>query len=261
MAARRMLAVAWSGAALFARLAPLLRLLLPGRSWGGRPHSVPSRSVPARSRSNVLLFSGFALHHSVFARPAPRPGWRGGSRAASTDRPTSGWPACSSSPSASCGSRFQEWRGRPPGWAPWLLHGVQLARTGADAAERGADRHLGARRRSPGARCPSTPSPVARSAPSAASAAPAPAASAPAASASRNQRPVPLAPPSDLPGLGAAGLRRADDDLWAPAVRGNQHAVPDRRDPLRGALPDVRVRPRLHGLPTQVRWRLFPGVW
>ena len=61
-----MLAVAWSGAALF--LGSLLYFAYFFLVQLGRPATVPAEFVPGAVGLNVLLFSGFALHHSVFAR-------------------------------------------------------------------------------------------------------------------------------------------------------------------------------------------------
>jgi hypothetical protein len=62
----RMLAAAWAGAACFA--ASLAYFAYFYLVVLGRPSAGPAGEVSAAVTFNVLLFSAFALHHSVCAR-------------------------------------------------------------------------------------------------------------------------------------------------------------------------------------------------
>ena len=92
---------AWMGAGAVCPLAQLFPLQLLG---GVRQHADGPLGAGVVVW-NVVLFSVFALHHSLFARERDTARADSGIAPTSNDRSTSGSPACCSSPCAGSGSR------------------------------------------------------------------------------------------------------------------------------------------------------------
>jgi methanethiol S-methyltransferase len=259
MTARRMLAVAWGGAALFA--GSLLYFAYFYLVQLGRPASIRGEPVGRAIAINVLLFSGFALHHSVFARLGAK-AWLAQRLPRGLDRSLYVWLA-----SLLFLAVCVMWEPLPgvawqaSGLGRWLLHGVQVA--GLVLTLRSAARidiwELAGVRQARAAS--STTSPVARSAPSAASAAPAPAASAPAASALEIDGPYrwlrhPIYLGWVLLVFGAPTMTSGRLLLAGISTVYLIVAIPFEERSLTSEFGHAYT-----AYQRQVRWRLFPGVW
>jgi hypothetical protein len=220
-----MRALTWAGAALFAGSLSYFAYFYLVRL--GQPGDDPEAGALRAVSVNVLLFTVFALHHSLLARSGAK-AWVSRHINPAMERSTYVWIASLLFLAVCLGWQMipgTAWQ--TTGAARLLCYGIQIA--GLALTLRSASRIdiwdlAGVRPARPldSGLCGLCVG---------------------------NQRPLSVGAAPDLPGMGAPGLRHADDDDGTPALRGHQYAVPGGGDSARRTLAQAGVRAGVQPLP------------